>query len=155
MTGGRLKRLKSLLSNEEKFLFTYGDGLSDVNINELVDFHDKNSKLVTLTTVHPSARFGELEIDNDLVKSFKEKPQTKKGWINGGFFVANTKFLDLIENDETILEKEPLENVAKSGQLNAFKHEGFWQCMDTIRDKQLLDKLYSSKKYPWKLLNND
>jgi glucose-1-phosphate cytidylyltransferase len=155
MTGGRLKRLKSLLSNDEKFLFTYGDGLSDVNIDKLVDFHDKNSKLVTLTTVHPSARFGELEIDNNSVKSFKEKPQTKKGWINGGFFVANTKFIDMIEKDETILESEPLENAAKSGQLNAFKHEGFWQCMDNIRDKQFLEELYFSKKYPWKLLNND
>ena len=133
MTGGRIKRLEKFL-NKETFLLTYGDGLSDVNINELVKFHNLHGKMVTVTAVHPSARFGEIELNGLDVQSFKEKPQVNLGWINGGFFVIEPEFLDLLVDDNTILEKEPLEKVAKR-QLKAFLHKGFWQCMDTKRDK--------------------
>ncbi len=150
MTGGRLGRLRDFLS-EETFLLTYGDGLCDVDINNLVQSHKKNNKLVTVTTVRPgAARFGELEIEGNEVKSFKEKPQTKQGWINGGYFVMEPKFLELIDSDEILLEKEPLEKVASIGQLNAFKHEGFWQCMDTVRDRSYLESIWEEGNAPWK-----
>jgi glucose-1-phosphate cytidylyltransferase len=148
MTGGRLGRLKSLLS-DETFMLTYGDGLSDVDVSELLAFHKSNHKMVTVTTVHPGARFGELDIEKNNVKSFKEKPQTTQGWINGGFFVIEPEFLDLIDSDDTILEKEPLETAASMGQLNAFKHEGFWQCMDSLRDKNYLEDLWVKGEAPW------
>ncbi len=140
MTGGRLKRMKEYINNEPIFL-TYGDGLCDVNLDELLLFHKSHGKLVTVTAVHPGARFGELLIDNNEVKFFQEKPQTQKGWINGGYFIIEPEFLDLIENDNTILEKEPLEKASQMGELMAFKHEGFWQCMDTKRDKDNLEVL--------------
>ena len=148
MTGGRVKRMQSYIGNEP-FLLTYGDGLADLNIDELLDFHTNHGKMVTVTAVHPVARFGELKIDENIVKSFKEKPQLKKGWINGGFFVCQPEFFDLIKNDSTILEKSPLETVANKNQLAAYKHEGFWQCMDTRRDKDLLESLWSSGKATW------
>ena len=148
MTGGRLGRLRDILK-KDTFLLTYGDGLSNVNLKDLLDCHKDNSKIVTVTTVRPSARFGELNIENNTVTSFKEKPQTSQGWINGGYFVMEPEFLDFIESDETILEKDPLENVSILGQLNAFKHEGFWQCMDSIRDKNYLEKLWESGEAPW------
>jgi len=148
MTGGRLGRLKHNLSGET-FMLTYGDGVSDVDVGELVDFHKKNNKMVTVTTVRPSARFGALEIENSLVKSFKEKPQIGQGWINGGFFVVEPEFLDFIDSDNTILEKEPLEKVAAIGELNAFQHKGFWQCMDSVRDKQYLENLWKKEEAPW------
>ena len=148
MTGGRLSRLKKVLAGET-FMLTYGDGVSDVDVDALVKFHRQKNKMVTITTVRPSARFGELDIDNSVVKSFKEKPQTSQGWINGGFFVIEPEFLDFIDSDMTVLEKEPLAHVAANAQLNAFKHEGFWQCMDTVRDKNYLEDLWKKKQAPW------
>ena len=151
MTGGRVKRLKSYIGNEP-FLLTYGDGLSDVNISKLIEFHKSHKKMVTVTAVHPVARFGEIKIESDdRVSSFKEKPQTESGWINGGFFVIEPEFLDLIENDSTMLEKEPLEKVASMGELVAYKHEGFWQCMDTARDRSTLDEMWKTGKAPWRI----
>ncbi len=147
MTGGRLKRLRNFLGNET-FMATYGDGLANINLNELLSFHRSHGKLVTVTAVRPSARFGGLTIDGDSVLSFKEKPQAGEGWVNGGFFVMEPKFLDFIDGDETLLEKEPLERAAKEGQLMAFRHEGFWQCMDTKRDHDLLEMLWESSS-PW------
>jgi glucose-1-phosphate cytidylyltransferase len=147
-TGGRLGRLKKVLTGAT-FMLTYGDGVSDVDINALVNCHKQKKKMVTVTTVRPGARFGELDIDDNIVKSFKEKPQTTQGWINGGFFVMEPEFLDFIDSDQTILEKEPLEQVAAKAQLNAFKHEGFWQCMDSIRDKNYLEDLWQKEQAPW------
>lgn len=148
MTGGRVKRMKNYIGNET-FMLTYGDGLSDININDLNNFHKSHGKLVTVTAVHPSARFGELEMEDNKVISFKEKPQTQKGWINGGYFVIEPEFLDFIEDDNSILEKDPLEMVANEGQLMAYKHYGYWQCMDTKRDKDNLEDLWNSGKTPW------
>ena len=149
MTGGRVKRMKNFVGNET-FLLTYGDGVSDINISDLVDFHNSHGKMVTVSAVHPGARFGELEMDGDIVTSFQEKPQTQQGWINGGYFVINPDFFDLIEDDHTILEQEPLERVAKMGELVAFQHKGFWQCMDTKRDRDYLEELWAENKAPWK-----
>jgi len=146
MTGGRLKRLSKYLI-KETFLMTYGDGLSNVNLEKLLKFHKKKKKLVTLTAVRPPARFGNLKIKGTQVKYFKEKSNTDEGWINGGFFVMEPQFLKYIKNDNSYLEKEPLENASKKGQLNAFKHKDFWQCMDTLRDKKNLDNLLKKKKY--------
>ena len=140
MTGGRLKRLKKIIGNKT-FMMTYGDGVSNVNIKNLLKFHKKNKKTVTLTAVRPPARFGALKIKGKKVSYFKEKSKVDEGWINGGFFVMEPKFLDLIKNDSTFLEKEPLEKIAKQGELCAFKHNGFWQCMDTKRDKDKLEKI--------------
>ena len=150
MTGGRLLRLKNHLKNEETFMLTYGDGVSSVNIKKLVEFHNKHKKIATLTAVRPPVRFGELNIKGDKINSFQEKPQTIQGWINGGFFVFNKKIFDLIEGDKIMLEREPMEKLAKMGQLMAYKHEGFWQCMDTLRDKIFLNKLLKTKSAPWK-----
>ncbi len=145
MTGGRIKRLSKYLKNEKIFLLTYGDGISDVNINKLVNFHNKQKRLATVTAVHPTARFGEIILKKNLVISFKEKPQTKKDWINGGFFVFNTKILKYINNDKTILEGIPLEKLSKLNQLSAYRHKGFWHCMDTPRDKKILENLIKRK----------
>lgn len=150
MTGGRVKRLKSYIGNET-FLLTYGDGVADIDIAKLVAFHRKHGKLVTVTAVHPGARFGELEIDGHAVNSFKEKPQLTHGWINGGFFVVEPAFLDLITDDDTVLEKEPLERAAAMGELVAFRHDGFWQCMDTVRDRNVLEELWAKGDAPWKV----
>ena len=148
MTGGRVRRMKKYLS-KETFMLTYGDGLSDININQLINFHKSHGKMITITAVRPPARFGELEINNNnKVNSFTEKPQLKEGWINGGFFIVEPEFIDLIEDDSTLLEQEPLERAAKAGELMAFKHEGFWQCMDTKRDRNLLEKIYTESN-PW------
>jgi glucose-1-phosphate cytidylyltransferase len=148
MTGGRIKRMRQFIGNET-FLLTYGDGLADIDIGALVDFHRRHGKMVTISAVHPGARFGELDLSGDVVSSFKEKPQITEGWINGGYFVIEPGFFDLIENDTTILEKEPLERVAELGQLRAYKHTGFWQCMDTKRDRDSLEEMWDSKKAPW------
>jgi len=137
MTGGRLKRLKKYIGNE-RFMMTYGDGLSNVNLKKLLRLHKKSKKLVTLTAVRPPARFGALKLKGQRVSYFKEKSKLDEGWINGGFFVMEPNFLKLIKNDKTYLEREPLEKVAEKGQLTAYRHEGFWQCMDTKRD---IDKL--------------
>ena len=146
MTGGRLKRLKKILGNET-FLMTYGDGLSNVNLTKLLKFHNVNKKLVTLTAVRPPARFGAIKLAGNNVKVFKEKEKMDEGWINGGFFVMESKFLNYIKNDNTFLEKEPLERASKEGQLSAFKHEGFWQCMDTKRDRDKLEKILREKSF--------
>ena len=145
MTGGRLKRLKKYLK-DETFLLTYGDGLSNVDLRKLVRFHKKKKKLVTLTAVRPPARFGFIKIDNSYVKYFKEKSQVDAGWINVGFFVIEPKFLKFIRNDNTFLEKTPLEKVTSKKQLVAYKHHGFWQCMDTVRDKIILENAIKKKK---------
>ena len=139
MTGGRLKRLKKYLKNET-FLLTYGDGISDVNINKLIKFHKKNKGFVTLTAVRPPARFGAIKIKGKKVTYFKEKSKLNEGWINGGFFVFEKEIFNYIKNDQTFLEKEPLSKIGSLKKLNAFKHNGFWQCMDTVRDKEILEK---------------
>ena len=150
MTGGRVKRLQSFLGNET-FLLTYGDGVADIDINALIDFHYSHGKMITVTAVHPVARFGDLDLDGNQVISFKEKPQISQGWINGGYFVIEPEFFDLIEGDSTILEQEPLEKVAQMGELMAFQHNGFWQCMDTKRDRDSLNRMYRSGRPPWKV----
>ncbi len=138
MTGGRLKRLKTYLN--ETFLMTYGDGLSNVNLNKLISFHKKNKKVFTLTAVRPPARFGVIKIKGNYVNYFKEKNNLDEGWINGGFFVIEPQFLKYIKNDKTYLEREPFEKLTKNKKLVAYKHQGFWQCMDTLRDKEILEK---------------
>lgn len=148
LTGGRLKRLAPYL-NDEPFMLTYGDGLADVDVNELVKFHEEHGKMVTVTAVRPPARFGELMLNNIQVTSFQEKPQMHEGWINGGYFVMEPQFLELIDGDSTVLESDPLENAAAAGELMAFKHEGFWQCMDTKRDRDMLQQLWISGQAPW------
>ena len=149
LTGGRLRRLRSLLDNQT-FLVTYGDGLADIDLKQLVAFHRQHGKLATVTAVSPIARFGSLALDGDRVAKFEEKPQTGEGWINGGFFVFEPKVLDYIAGDETTLEGEPLERLAADGQLMAYRHTGFWHPMDTLRDKQFLESLWASGKAPWK-----
>ena len=144
MTGGRLLRLKKFLSGET-FMMTYGDGISDINIKKLVDFHNKQKKFFTLTVVRPPARFGAVTLKGNLVKFFREKSQLDEGWINGGFFVIEPKFFKFIKNDKTYLEKEPMEKIVKMKQLNAYKHHGFWQCMDTKRDKEYLEKILKNE----------
>lgn len=145
MTGGRLKRLTKILG-KDRFMMTYGDGLSNVNLNKLLKFHKRNKKQLTLTAVRPPARFGAIKITGSRVNYFKEKSKLDEGWINGGFFVIEPEFLKTIKNDKTYLEREPFENLAKKRQLSAFKHHGFWQCMDTKRDKDILDKLLKKRK---------
>ena len=149
MTGGRIKRLKSFLGDED-FMLTYGDGLANVNIYKLLETHSKNKSLVTLSAVRPPARFGNLETSREgLVKSFTEKSQLKTGFINGGFFVMNPKFIDYIEDDNTVLEGKPLELAANKKEVSFYKHEDFWQCMDTKRDKDYLESLISENEFPW------
>ena len=150
LTGGRVKRLQSYIDNET-FMLTYGDGLSDINLKALLEFHESHGKMVTISAVHPTARFGELEITNNTVTSFQEKPQTKKGWINGGFFVIEPEFFELIEGDNTALEGDPLEKVAAMGELMAFHHDGFWQCMDTKRDRDYLEELWQNNSALWRV----
>lgn len=150
MTGGRLKKIKEFV--DDTFLMTYGDGVSNINIKELVAFHEKHKRLATLSAVRPTGRFGLLDIDvNHKVTSFKEKHLEDSGWINGGFMVLNKQVLDLIEGDQTVFEYEPLEKLAQMNQLMAYPHHGFWQCMDTLRDKELLEKIWYSSCVPWKV----
>lgn len=154
MTGGRLKRVAGYLENEEQFCFTYGDGVGDVNIANVIAFHRSHGLQATLTATYPPGRFGAIDIHADhRVTSFKEKPKGDGGMINGGFFVLSPKVLSLIEGDDTIWEREPLEVLAESGELKAYPHEGFWQPMDTLRDKNLLEELWASGKAPWKAWN--
>ena len=148
MTGGRVKRMKHYIGNET-CLLTYGDGLSDIDLDQLITFHKSHGKMVTVTAVHPGARFGELEMKDEQVITFQEKPQTGQGWVNGGYFVIEPEFFDLIQDDKTILEREPLERVAQNGELMAFQHQGFWQCMDTKRDRDNLEEFWNSGKAPW------
>jgi glucose-1-phosphate cytidylyltransferase len=148
MTGGRLRRLRNWL-NEETFMMTYGDGVGNIDVRSLVDFHYRHGKLATVTAVRPPARFGELIFDGDQVLRFSEKPQTGEGWINGGFFVLNRQVIDYIDGDATMWELSPLERLAAEGELMAYKHEGFWQPMDTLREKQQLEQLWQKGKAPW------
>jgi len=150
MTGGRLKRVKKYLG-KEPFCFTYGDGLSDVNITDLVKFHQKENTLATVTAVQPPGRFGMLNLEGNRIACFQEKPMGDGTWINGGYFVLSPKIFEYIQGDETVWEKEPLEKLAELGQLSAYKHEGFWKPMDTLRDKNQLEKLWLSGKAPWKI----
>ena len=149
-TGGRLKRLAKMVK-DETFMMTYGDGVADINIRELVDFHKAHGKLATVTAVRPPARFGSLTLEGSNVRGFAEKPQLREGWINGGYFVFEPEVADYISGDETYLEREPLENLARDGQLMAFKHSNFWQPMDTLRDLQALRKRWDAKNAPWKV----
>jgi glucose-1-phosphate cytidylyltransferase len=150
MTGGRLRRVRSFL-DEGNFCFTYGDGLGDVDVSHLVDFHHGQNTLATLTAVQPPGRFGAVSIENHNVVGFHEKPQGDGGWISGGFFVLSPKVIDLIAGDETAWEREPLETLARESNLSAFYHRGFWQPMDTLRDKLHLERLWGSGKAPWKV----
>lgn len=151
MTGGRLKRIAPYVADEETFCMTYGDGVSNVNISELMQFHASHGKLATLTATYPPGRFGALDLHGDQVMSFKEKPKGDGGMINGGFFVLSPKVLDLIDDDQTIWEREPLEKLAEAGQLSSYKHEGFWQPMDTLRDRTYLEELWQDGSAPWKV----
>lgn len=153
-TGGRIKRLRERLADEAFFL-TWGDGVSDVNLDHLLSFHRAHGRLATVTAVRPPARFGHMEFEGDMVASFSEKPQTSEGWINGAFFVIEPGVFDYIAGDDTQFEREPMEGLARDGQLAAFRHQSFWQCMDTLRDKKLLERLWNSGKAPWKSWEDD
>jgi glucose-1-phosphate cytidylyltransferase len=150
MTGGRIKRIKPFVENQT-FMLTYGDGVGNIDIKKLLEFHKSHGKYATLTAVQPSGRFGALHLEGDKVKEFEEKPKGDGAWVNGGFFVLEPQIFDYIEGDETIWEKEPLENLAKDGQLMAYKHTGFWKPMDTLRDKRELELLWQSGNPPWKI----
>ncbi|HIK58608.1 MAG: glucose-1-phosphate cytidylyltransferase [Nitrospira sp.] len=153
-TGGRIKRLKQWVGNQ-CVMMTYGDGVGDINIRSLLEFHRSHGRLATMTAVRPPARFGGLEFDGDQVVRFQEKPQTTEGWINGGFMVLEPAVLDYIEGDQTIFERGPLERLAKDGQLMAYRHNGFWQPMDTLREKQLLEELWQGGNALWKVWNDE
>lgn len=153
-TGGRIKRIQKYIENEP-FMLTYGDGVSDINIKQLVEFHKNSGKMATITTVQLGGRFGVVDIDEkSVITNFREKTPEDSGWINGGYMVMEPSIFDLIEGDQTIFEKFPLEEAARKGELNAYKHHGFWQCMDTLRDKMLLEDLWQNKKAPWKVWIN-
>ena len=147
MTGGRIKRLQSFIG-KERFMLTYGDGVADIDLDELLAFHKSHGKMVTLSAVRPTARFGDLEFNGDQVSKFQEKPQLHEGWINGGFFVCEPELFDLIDDDTEMLERKPLERAVDAGELMAYKHQGFWHCMDTKRDRDLLES-YWEKGAPW------
>lgn len=152
MTGGRLKRVRPYLADDEMFCFTYGDGLADIDIPQLISFHEMHGKLATLTTVSPIGRYGVLSLNGDRVNTFVEKPRGDGNQINGGFFVLSSKVIDkYIEGDSTVWEQQPLTQLAADGELLAYRHNGFWQAMDTLRDKQLLEELWANKKAPWKI----
>jgi glucose-1-phosphate cytidylyltransferase len=151
MTGGRLKRLEPYVKGEGTLMMTYGDGVADVNISDLLTFHKSHGKFATVTAVRPPARFGAMRFDGDLVIEFKEKPQTGEGWINGGYFVFEPEIFNYLDDDKTILERDPLERLADDGQLVAYRHTKFWQCMDTMRDKLRLEELWESGEAPWKV----
>jgi glucose-1-phosphate cytidylyltransferase len=153
-TGGRIRRLASWIG-DDTFMVTYGDGVAAIEIPKLIAFHRKHGKLATVTAVRPPARFGGLNLKGDAVKEFSEKPQAGEGWINGGFFVFEPGVFDYLEGDEAILEREPLEKLAEDGQLMAFKHTGFWQPMDTLREKRLLDEMWTNGNAPWKIWTTD
>lgn len=147
MTGGRLKRLEKLLNKNKEFFLTYGDGVSNIDLNKLLNFHKKHNKIATISAVRPPARFGFIKLNKNKVSCFREKSSLDQGWINGGFMIFNNKIFKYLKNDQTYLEREPLEKLSNKGQLYAFKHSGFWQCMDTLRDKELLEKSVRKKKH--------
>lgn len=150
MTGGRIKRASKYINNE-RFMLTYGDGVSDVNIKNLLDFHIQNNSKLTMTAIQPAGRFGALDLNGNKITDFIEKPAGDGNWINGGFMVCEPEVLDYIEDDFTVFEQEPLKKLASQNVINAFKHKGFWQCMDTLRDKFLLNQMWENNKAPWKL----
>ena len=151
MTGGRIKRMQHFIG-QETCMLTYGDGVADINLDTVLAFHRNHGKMVTISTVRPTARFGEVKIDGEGgIARFQEKPQLHEGWINGGYFVIEPEFFDFIEGDATMLERERLERAAKMGELIAYKHDGFWQCMDTKRDHELLESLWSKRQAPWRV----
>lgn len=150
MTGGRLKRVRNHIGDDD-FCFTYGDGIADIDISSLIEFHKKVGRLATLTATQPPGRFGAINLEGNRILSFQEKPQGDGGWINGGFFVLDPKVIDYIHDDQTVWEREPMERLAREGQINAWLHRGFWQPMDTLRDKNHLEELWSSGKAPWKV----
>lgn len=149
-TGGRIKRLVPHMG-DETFMITWGDGVSTVDLDALVDFHRSHGKICTLTAVHPPARYGHIELDGDQITRFNEKPQASEGWINGAFFVMEPEIVDYIKDDDTLFEREPLEQLAFDGQLMAYRHDGFWACMDTMRDKVMLEQLWKTGEAPWKI----
>ena len=151
MTGGRLKRARKYIGDDDLFCLTYGDGVADVDIGQLIEFHRRHGKLATVTAVRPLARFGALTIENDLVRDFKEKPVTEGGLINGGFFVLSPKVIDYIDGDDSIWERGPMEQLARESQLAAFQHSGFWQPMDTLRDRHMLEELWTAGRAPWRV----
>jgi len=155
MTGGRLLRLKNIFEKNENFMLTYGDGLTNQNLKKLLKFHLKHKKVATMTVVKPIARFGEVFLNGNRVSKFEEKPQLNQNWINGGFFVLNSKIFDFIKEDSTMLEREPLTNLVKKKEVVAYRHENFWQCMDTMRDKNILLNMIRKKKAPWKKLKKN
>ncbi len=151
MTGGRIKKIKKYIKDDEAFCLTYGDGVSDVDIGKLIKYHEEQKTMATLTAVYPPGRFGSLDLSNNKVQTFKEKPKGDGSRINGGFFVLSPEVIDLIEGDSTVWEQEPMENLASQGQMSAFRHDGFWQPMDTLRDKHYLEELWQSQAPPWKV----
>jgi len=151
MIGGRIKRIIDYVKDEDSFCLTYGDGVSDINIAESIAFHKRENRLATVTGVQPPGRYGAIEMDGTRATGFKEKPQGDGGWINGGFFVLSPKVVNYIDGDATVWEKEPMENLAKDGELSVYMHDGFWHPMDTLRDKRYLESLWETKKAPWKL----
>jgi glucose-1-phosphate cytidylyltransferase len=153
MTGGRVKRIAPYIGNET-FMLTYGDGVSDVPFDKLVEFHKKHGRICTITSVKPEGRFGILDIEGDTITSFREKSKKDVGYINGGFMVLEPKIFDYIAGDSTVFEREPLERIAAEGQMMAYKHNGFWQCMDTMRDKEKLETLWAGGNAPWKVWND-
>ncbi|MBI4687491.1 MAG: glucose-1-phosphate cytidylyltransferase [Nitrospirae bacterium] len=150
-TGGRLKKLKKWLGKEEAFMFTYGDGVADIDVKTLMEFHRAHGKLATVTIVRAPARFGRIGLEGDQIRDFYEKPEAAEGWINGGFFILNPKVIDYIEDDETIWERSPIEKLALDGELMGYRHYGFWSCMDTLKEKNLLEELWRGGKAPWKV----
>jgi glucose-1-phosphate cytidylyltransferase len=151
MTGGRVRRIRDYLGDDKNFCLTYGDGVGNVDIKALVKFHDTHGRKATVTAVHPPRRFGVMEIDGDRVTAFEEKPYAEGGWINGGFFVLSRAVIDLIDGDQTIWERDPMARLIQTGELRAFRHDGFWQPMDTLRDKQYLQEIWASGEAPWKI----
>jgi len=154
-TGGRLKRLAGWLDKNETFMFTYGDGVADIDVGALLQFHKAHGKLATVTAVRPPARFGRMAIEDNRVVDFYEKPEEGEGWINGGFFVLNAKVLDYIDGDKIAWEREPIEKLARDGQMASYLHRGFWSCMDTLREKNMLEDLWNSGDAPWRIWDKD
>ena len=150
-TGGRVKRLRPWLRDGEMFLMTYGDGVADIDISRLLEFHRSHGRLATVTTVKPPARFGRVGFEGDRVTTFLDKPEESDGWINGGFFVLNREALDYVEGDETVWEREPIESLARAGELMAYRHYGFWSCMDTLKEKNMLEEAWETGLAPWKI----
>jgi glucose-1-phosphate cytidylyltransferase len=150
-TGGRLKRLAHWIDDDEPFMFTYGDGVADLDITSLIKFHRAHGKLATVTTVHSPARFGRIGFNGDNVREFYEKPEGREGWINGGYFVLHRKCLDYIDGDDTSWERDPVERLAREGQLMGYRHTGFWSCMDTLKEKNILEEMWNSGQVPWKI----